>query len=93
MTGKNKKIKYGTKDILSSDEFNPRNVKIRITTFIDLDLLETLKKISKAKGLKYQTLLNSLLRTALEDELEQKSIKLSEKRLRKIIREELGKQA
>ena len=32
-------IRYGTKDILDEDVFNPKKVKVRITTFVDEDVL------------------------------------------------------
>ena len=41
------------------------NVKIRITTYLDKDLIEVLRKMAKARGGKYQSLLNSILRTTL----------------------------
>lgn len=39
--------------------------KIRITTFLDDDLLATLKTMASDSGGKYQTLLNQLLRSSL----------------------------
>lgn len=46
-------------------EHDLENVKIRITTYLDKDLIEVLKKIAKTHGGKYQSLLNSVLRSAL----------------------------
>ena len=44
------------------DEFESKNCKVRITTFIDLDIFEKLKKLSKETDEGYQTLLNKALR-------------------------------
>lgn len=62
MTTKNK-LTFGNIDLLRDDALNPRNVKIRITTFIDEDVLIMLKSYAKKRGSKYETLLNSLLRS------------------------------
>jgi uncharacterized protein (DUF4415 family) len=61
-------IDYGKKDILSKNEFNPENVKVRITTYIDLDILEALKLEAKKTRQKYQTLLNTKLRESISNE-------------------------
>lgn len=42
MSGKSNKIVYGTKSTLADDEFDPPNVKVRVTTFIDLDIVREL---------------------------------------------------
>ena len=66
MSGKtNKNITYGTVDVLADDEFIPSNVKIRVTTFIDLDIVQELKNRAQTSKTKYQTLLNNILRTAV----------------------------
>lgn len=41
---KNSKMQYAKNDKLTEDEFEKRNTKVRITTFIDIDLLERLKE-------------------------------------------------
>lgn len=46
-------------------EHDLENVKIRITTYLDKDLIEVLKKMAQTHGGKYQSLLNSVLRSAL----------------------------
>ncbi|MBU0506051.1 BrnA antitoxin family protein [bacterium] len=38
------------------------NVKVRITTYIDEDVLASLKDVADQSGNKYQTLLNTILR-------------------------------
>ena len=61
MSTKNKKkdIEYGKVE-LDELEFDPRKVKVRITTMVDEDVLNALKDIASSKGEKYQTLLNKV---------------------------------
>lgn len=68
----NNKIVYSDNDKLADDEFDKKNTKVRITTFIDLDIIEKLKEEAANSGKKYQTLLNEKLREVL---LEEESIK------------------
>ena len=56
------KVKYSTKSRLSDDVLDPANHKVRITTYIDGDVLDALKDRAANEGSKYQTLLNDLLR-------------------------------
>lgn len=42
-----------------------RSAKVRVTTFLDEDVLKALKETAQASGTRYQTLLNQLLRQAL----------------------------
>jgi len=42
-----------------------RSAKVRVTTFLDEDVLKALKETAKASGTRYQTLLNKLLRQSL----------------------------
>jgi len=54
--------------------------------FVDLDVLDEIRKRAKAKGLPYQTYINQYLRkTHLGSE--------EEERIRRIVREEMGKKA
>ena len=39
--------------------------KVRVTTYLDDDVLEALRKTARKSGTKYQTLLNQLLRQSL----------------------------
>jgi hypothetical protein len=85
----NKKIVYGNVE-LDDDEFDPKYVKIRVTTFIDLEVVEALKKKAKTSKSKYQTLLNQILREAVLSPTKPISSPLiTEEKLRKILREEL----
>lgn len=58
---KNKNIEYGSVE-LDQDEFDEKHTKVRITTFLDYDILQKLKKDAKSMGVGYQTLLNQKLR-------------------------------
>lgn len=44
--------------------------KVRITTYVDKDLLDTIRKVATESGGKYQAVLNQVLRRALLDESE-----------------------
>ena len=94
MTIKNSKdIEFGGVE-LSGDEFAPRNVKVRVTTLIDEDILIKLKAYAKKHGGKYQTVLNSLLRMFFDKPASSAKVKgLSEARVRRIVQEELRKRA
>ena len=63
---KSKKIKkntsYGEVDLLDQDAFNPKETKFRVTMFLDLDVLNVIRKKAKEKGLPYQTYINLFLR-------------------------------
>jgi len=67
----------------------PEPNKSRITIRLDSDLIKHFKnQVNEAGGGNYQTLINNALRDYVESDKE-----VLEKRLRKIIREELKKQA
>jgi hypothetical protein len=65
-----KKMNYGKKDVLSTDELDMKKAKIRITTMIDLKIYDELKVEAERLGIGYQTLINNILRrhTGLESE-------------------------
>jgi hypothetical protein len=87
-------LNYGSKDLLDSDAFDAKKVKVRITTFVDEDVLEMLKSYAKHSGSKYQTVLNSLLRAFFDKQGSAKKVPgISEERVRRIVREELKKRA
>jgi len=82
---KNNKIIYSKEDKLSMDEFEKKNTKVRITTFIDIDVLEQLKEEAATTGKKYQTLLNEKLREiVLEEETIKSTLSDINKRLTKV---------
>ena len=57
-----KKNKYAKSDGLESSDFSI--AKVRITTMVDKDILDWLKREAKKKDGKYQTILNNILRQA-----------------------------
>jgi len=60
---KTKKTKMGKAPArLSNEDVKPENIKIRVNMFMDLDVVEHFRKLSKEKGLGYQTLVNQALR-------------------------------
>lgn len=52
-----------------------RDIKIRVNTFIDLDIYEALNDEADRTGQKYQTLLNKYLRAAVLQEVSEADIK------------------
>ena len=80
-----KNINYGKKDLLNKDEFTSENVKVRITTYIDLDIIEALKAEAKKTKQKYQTILNKKLRESmLKEEDVYSSLHALEERVGKV---------
>jgi uncharacterized protein (DUF4415 family) len=61
------KIEYGDVDI-DLKKVKPDEVKVRITTFLDLDVVEKLKANAKDLGMGYQTFLNTFLRESILNE-------------------------
>ncbi|HAG91912.1 MAG TPA: hypothetical protein DCL41_08575 [Bdellovibrionales bacterium] len=57
-----KKIKYAKTDGLENSDFAVS--KVRITTMVDKDILDWLKREAKKSDGKYQTILNNILRQA-----------------------------
>ena len=77
------RIKYGKVD-LPGEAFDPKNAKFRVTMFIDLDVLDEIRKRAAKKRLPYQTYINQTLRElvfGIEEEV----------RIRRIVREELAR--
>jgi hypothetical protein len=92
MATKNKDLVFGDVE-LDDVEFEPRHVKVRVTTMLDEDVLKALKQIASSKGQKYQTILNQVLRAFVEGKKERKLTPVGEKRIREIVREEIRKRA
>ena len=59
------KINYGNVNI-DPEEFNPRNVKIRVTMFVDEEVLDAFRAAAEKHGVGYQTLMNQKLRESLQ---------------------------
>jgi len=57
-----KKINYSKNDGLENSDFSVS--KVRITTMVDKDILDWLKREAKKRDGKYQTILNNVLRQA-----------------------------
>jgi uncharacterized protein (DUF4415 family) len=83
MSSKNKKIKYGKVDI-SPDEFDAKNIKERITIFIDQDVLDQFRAKAGKTGLKYQTLINQALREAANKPSLEERLEALENKIKKI---------
>ena len=92
MTTKDKDVIFGDVE-LEDLELEPRHVKVRVTTMLDEDVLNALKKIASAKGQKYQTVLNQVLRAFVERKKGRTLTPVGEKRIREIVREEIRKRA
>lgn len=56
------KIKLTKKNLISTDEFEPKYAKERISIWIDEDVLDEFRKIAKDNDKKYQTLINEVLK-------------------------------
>jgi uncharacterized protein (DUF4415 family) len=63
------------RDIKKALNATKRDVKIRVNTFIDLDIYEALNEEADETGQKYQTLLNKYLRAAVLKEVSKSDIK------------------
>ena len=66
--------KQREKDFGELEKATKKDFKVRITTMIDSDIYVALHDVAKTKGVKYQTLLNEILREHLlqgNTELEQ----------------------
>lgn len=83
MSSKNKKIKYGKVEILP-DEFDAKNVKERITIFIDQDVLDQFRAKASKTGLKYQTLINQALRESANKPSIEDRVAALENKIKKI---------
>jgi uncharacterized protein (DUF4415 family) len=63
------------KNLLADDSLAASNGKVRITTYIDIDVYERLQDEAAVDGKKYQTLLNEYLRAAVMKELSKSDLK------------------
>jgi len=81
MTTKTKKITYGSVEIDDS-EFEPKNVKERITIFVDQDILDSFRQRAASEGGKYQTLINQALKDYLQKPSFEKRLERLEKKLK-----------
>lgn len=71
----NRTMNFSDNDLLSGEEIKSKDCKVRITTYIDLDVLEALKAQAKNEGEKYQTLLNKYLRACVFKEVKESDLR------------------
>jgi uncharacterized protein (DUF4415 family) len=83
MNTKNKKIRYGKVE-LSPEEFAAKNVKERITIFIDQEVLDQFREQAEKSGSKYQTLINQALREAARKPSLEERIEALENKIKKV---------
>ncbi len=57
-----KDVKYGKKNLLSVDEFDPKYGKERISIMLDIQVVDAFRDKAKKEGKKYQTLIRDALR-------------------------------
>lgn len=62
-----KKIRTGNVEI-GPDEFNPKRGKFRVNMFVDLDVVDEIRKIAAKRHVPYQTLINQKLREIFMNE-------------------------
>jgi predicted DNA binding CopG/RHH family protein len=62
-----KKIKTGNIEI-DADEFNPKHSKFRVNMFVDLDVVDEIRRVAAQRNIPYQTLINQKLREIFLDE-------------------------
>ncbi len=63
MRSTNKKnIKFGSKDLLENDEFDPKYGKERITLFLDQQVVDAFRLKAEKTGDKYQALIRDVLK-------------------------------
>ncbi len=63
----NKQINYGKKDVVT-EELDISKAKVKVSMFLDGDLLVEIKEQAKISGVKYQTFINQTLRQIFMDE-------------------------
>lgn len=68
-----KKIKTGKVEI-GPDEFNPKKGKFRVNMFVDLDVIDQIRKVATAEHMPYQTWINRNLRDLVEKRISSPSL-------------------
>ena len=53
---------------MGPDEFNPKKGKFRVNMFVDLDVVDEIRKIASRRHIPYQTLINQKLRDIFMNE-------------------------
>jgi len=78
------KVRYAKKSTLDADEFDSKYIKVLISIRLDGDVLAAIKEEATKKGVKYQPMINQILKDRYFGRPE-------EERIREIVREELAK--
>lgn len=79
-----KKIVYAKNSVLDADEFDPKHVKVTISIRLDGDVLKAVKEDALRRRVKYQPLINQLLRDHYFEHADEQLI-------REIVRDEMKK--
>ena len=82
-----KKLKTG-KTNLPPDEFEPKNVKVRISMMLPGDVLDEFKSIAAKSGRPYQIIMQEKLREAAFGKVVDPALRDT---IREVVREELNK--
>lgn len=79
-----KKIKTGQVEI-GPDEFNSKKGKFRVNMFVDLDVVDKIRKVAAKRHIPYQTLINQKLREVFmnEQSIEERVTRIEEIILKK----------
>jgi predicted DNA binding CopG/RHH family protein len=80
---KKSKVSYGNVS-LPDDAFNPKETKFRVSMYLDLDVLDEIRKLAKERNLPYQTYLNQFLRDSILGSA-------MDEKIRTIVKQELSK--
>ena len=87
----NKDLEYGEVDDLIEEDFRDENVKVRITMYVDRDLIKHFRAQAARIGEKYQTLINRAIRESVyraknwEDRLKAVEEKLASTQEQKLV--------
>jgi uncharacterized protein (DUF4415 family) len=76
-----RKTNTGKTDLIEADAFDAKNVKERITIWLDEDVLDGFRQRAKEEGTKYQSLINQILREALKQPSLKERVSRLEKKL------------
>jgi uncharacterized protein (DUF4415 family) len=76
-----RKTNTGKTDLIEADAFDSKNVKERITIWLDEDILDGFRQRAKEEGTKYQSLINQILREALKQPSLKERVSRLEKKL------------
>jgi uncharacterized protein (DUF4415 family) len=81
---KNRDIIFGNVTS-TAEELSLKNAKVRVTMFIDLDIVQGYKFLAEQRASKYQTLMNQKLRDALDVEMGKDDILTRIKKLERMV--------